>query len=366
MISPIAWRTPPRHYGPWESVVSNLTECLIEKGIDVTLFATKESITSGKLHAVCDRGYEEDRSINPKVWECLHISEVFEHAEEFDLIHNHFDFLPLTYSGLVSTPMLTTIHGFSSPSILPVYKKYNKGNNYFVAISNADRHPELDYIATIHHGIDAGRFYYNDTGGDYLLFFGRIHPDKGTKEAIEIAQAAGRKLIIAGIVQDEEYFKKHVAPYIDNDKVVYLGSAEPFMRNELLGNAYALLHPINFNEPFGLSVIESMACGTPVIANNRGSMAELIKNGKNGFLVASLNEAIEAVDKIKNIDRMNCRKRVIEHFTVNRMTNDYINIYENIIHKYVPKNISASSQDIMRNVMKDSMSFKETQSRNSY
>ena len=196
MLSPIAWRTPPRHYGPWERVVSLLTEGLLAKGVEVTLFATADSRTAGDLRAVCKTGYEEDRHADPKVLECLHISKLFEQAEEFDLIHNHFDFLPLTYSGLVSTPVVTTIHGFSSPRILPVYEKYN-GQAFYVAISEADRSPSLDYIATIHHGIDLAEFNFNAKPDDYLLFFGRIHSDKGAKEAIEIAKGTGRKLIMA-------------------------------------------------------------------------------------------------------------------------------------------------------------------------
>jgi len=330
MLSPIAWRTPPRHYGPWESVVSLLTEGLIARGHDVTLFATADSQTSARLHAVCARGYEEDPGIVPKVWEGLHIAELFEHADEFDIIHNNFDFLPLTYSGLVGTPVITTIHGFSTPGILPVYRKYN-GKVFYVSISDADRAPDLDYIKTIHHGIDINQFDFQTEPDDYLLFFGRFHHDKGAKEAIEIAQACNKKLIMAGIIQDENYFKLHVEPFIDNDRVVYAGSSDPVKRNSLLGNACALLHPINFNEPFGLSVIESMACGTPVIAINRGSMPELIRDGENGFLVSGLDEAINAVGRIREIDRTCCRKTVESHFTVDRMVENYISVYEKIL-----------------------------------
>ncbi|MBN2040384.1 MAG: glycosyltransferase [Spirochaetes bacterium] len=330
MLSPIAWRTPPRHYGPWESVVSLLTEGLAARGHDATLFATGDSQTSGRLHSVCKRGYEEDSSIIPKVWECLHIAEVFERADEFDIIHNNFDYLPLTYSGFISTPVLTTIHGFSSPGILPVFKKYND-KTFYVSISNADRSPELDYVGTIHHGIDLSRFDFESGPGDYLLFFGRIHNDKGAREALEIARACNKKLILAGIIQDADYYCRYVEPYLDNKKIVYAGSVGPEERNKLLGKAFALLHPINFNEPFGLSVIESMACGTPVIAFNRGSMPEIIENGKNGFLVKNTDEAIEAVHRIKTIDRMYCRHHVEQNFTADRMVEEYINVYETII-----------------------------------
>jgi glycosyltransferase involved in cell wall biosynthesis len=330
MLSSIAWRTPPRHYGPWESVASLLTEGLVSRGHDVTLFATADSQTSGMLHAVCPTGYEEDSSLIPKVWECLHISELFDHAGEFDIVHNNFDFLPLTYTGLTATPVVTTIHGFSSPGILPVYKKYNK-KVFYVSISDADRSPELDYIKTIHHGLNIQLFDFQPQLRDTLLFFGRIHNDKGARQAIEIARACKKKLILAGIVQDQAYYDQYVAPHIDNDQVVYVGSVGPVERNRMLGNACALLHPIQFDEPFGLSVIESMACGTPVIAFDRGSMPELIENGKSGFLVDNLDQAIEAVARINEIDRAYCRRHFELNFTAERMIKEYIKVYETIL-----------------------------------
>lgn len=334
MLSPIAWRTPPRHYGPWESVVSLLTEGLVSQGFDVTLFATGDSETSAKLHAICPRGYEEDRSIMPKVWESLHISELFDRAQDFDIIHNNFDFLPLTYSNLIATPVITTIHGFSSPEILPVYKKYNS-RGFYVSISDADRSPELDYIKTIHHGIDLPQFDFQPHPEDYLLFFGRIHHDKGAKEAIKIASACNKKLILAGIIQDENYFNQYVKPYLDSDNVVYVGSVGSFERNQLLGKAFALLHPINFDEPFGLSVIEAMACGAPVIAFNRGSMPELIQHGHNGFLVSDCEEAIAYVAQINQLDRADCRQVVEAYFTAPRMIEQYIEVYTQMLGKAI-------------------------------
>jgi glycosyltransferase involved in cell wall biosynthesis/quercetin dioxygenase-like cupin family protein len=333
MLAPIAWRAPPKNYGPWESVTSLLTEGLVSRGHKVTLFATGDSQTSGSLHAVCARGYEEDPSILPKVWECLHISELFERADQFDIIHNQFDFLPLSYSGLVDTPMLTTIHGFSSPKILPVYEKYN-GKTFYVSISDADRAAELDYIRTIHHGIDLKQFeFQSEPDDETLLFFGRIHPDKGAKEALEVAKACGKKLILAGIIQDKDYFHQYVEPQLDEQQAVYIGSVGPVQRNQLLGKASALLHLIQFDEPFGLSVIESMACGTPVIAFNRGSMPELIEDEKNGFLVNTIEEAIAAVARIGEIDRAECRRRVERDFTIERMTEQYIEVYQQILNQ---------------------------------
>jgi glycosyltransferase involved in cell wall biosynthesis len=330
MLGPIAWRTPPRHYGPWERVTSLLTEGLVENKVDVTLFATADSLTMGRLRAVCPHGYEEDRSLDPKVWECLHISEVFESAGDFDLIHNNFDFLPLSYSGLVSTPVVTTIHGFSSPRILPVYRKYNR-HSFYVSISDADRSPELDYIATVYHGIDLENFTFRPGRGEYLLFFGRIHHDKGAREAIEIARRTNMKLILAGIIQDNAYYEREVKPFLDGKKIIYIGSVGPEERDKVLGEAYALLHPINFSEPFGLSVVESMACGTPVIAFPRGSMPEIIENGANGLLVSSIDEAVSAVKQINSLDRQRCRQIVEKRFSKERMVKDYLKVYQRII-----------------------------------
>jgi glycosyltransferase involved in cell wall biosynthesis len=332
VLSPISWRTPPRDYGPWESVVSVLTENLVRMGIEVTLFATGDSKTSGNLVAVCPRPYSEDHSVDPKVAECLHISEVFERAAEYDLIHNHFDFLPLSYSGLVETPVVTTIHGFSSPSIIPVYLKYNTRGHY-VAISESDRSPQLRYIATIHHGIDVAGFPYSDTAGKYLLFFGRIHPEKGVREAIQVAQRAGIRLVIAGIVQDQEYFATEVEPHIDGTTVEYLGSVGPDQRADVLGRALALLHLISFDEPFGLSLIESMACGTPVIAFNRGSMPEIIRDGETGYIVEDIGGAVSAVAAIDQIDRSDCRTDVEDRFTSARMARDYVRVYQEILNQ---------------------------------
>ncbi len=330
MLAPISWRVPPRHYGPWERVVSLLTEGLVARGVDVTLFATADSITTAKLASVCPRPYSEDSSIDPKVWECLHISSVFERAGEFDLIHNQFDFLPLSYSRLVDTPVLTTIHGFSSERIVPVFEKYNR-ESYFVSISNADRHPALDYAATIYHGIPLSEFTLPGKRGDYLLFFGRIHPDKGVAEAIKVARRADRPLVIAGIIQDQSYFDREVAPHIDDHNVRYIGSVGPEDRDGVLGGAYALLHMINFAEPFGLSMIEAMACGVPVIARRAGSVPEVVKHSETGFIVDSIDEAVAAIEQVKDLSGESIRQYVAQNFSVERMVDDYMRVYEEVI-----------------------------------
>ena len=332
ILSPIAWRTPPRKYGPWEQVASNIAEGLIAKGIDVTLFATGDSFTKGKLSSVCDHPYGEDHAVDPKAWESLHISNVLEEAHEFYIIHNHFDFLPLTYSQLIDTPLVTTIHGFSSPQIIPVYKKYNHSSSY-VSISNADRHPDLHYLRTIYHGINPSDFSFNEGKGNYLLYFGRIHPEKGAHTAIEIAKRAKYPLKMAGLIQDQNYFDSLIKPYINNDQVEYMGNVDPLLRNEILGNARALLHPISFDEPFGLSIVEAMMCGTPVIAFNRGSMAELIVDGITGYLVNDSPEAIEAIAQLNRIKRLACRDHALSKFSIDRMVDEYIQVYTEILQK---------------------------------
>lgn len=330
MLAPIAWRTPPRKYGPWEQVASVLTEGLAKRGVDVTLFATADSITQGKLRYSAPTGYAEDTALDPKVEECLHISQVMEAAHEFDLIHNHFDFLPLTYSRLIDTPMVTTIHGFSSPKIIPVYKKYNPTTAY-VSISDADRSPELDYLATVYNGIDTSLFPFVGKPDDYLLYFGRIHPEKGAHLAIEVAKASGRRLILAGLVQDEPYFATRVAPHVDGVQIRYVGNVGPEERCRLLGNAAALLHLIAFDEPFGLSVAEAMLCGTPVIAVNRGAMPELIVPNKTGFLVRDAREAVAVLPKLPGISREACREWANGRFSQEEMVAGYLRVYEQLL-----------------------------------
>jgi glycosyltransferase involved in cell wall biosynthesis len=333
ILSPVAWRTPPRQYGAWETVASNITEGLVARGWNVTLFASGDSLTRGRLHAVVKKGYEEDRSLDPKVAEYLHISEAFEHATEFDLIHSHYDFMALTYSRLVKTPVLTTIHGFSSPQILPVYQKYRDG--YFVSISNSDRVPGLNYLATVYNGIDLSLYPLQPLAGKDLIFLGRIHPDKGVHLAIKVAQLSRMRLIIAGIVQDQSYFDDEVKPHIDGDRVRYIGPVGVAEKNALFGQAAALLHMNTIPERFGLVLAEANCAGVPVIAMDLGSCREVIKHGHTGFVVNNVEEAVEALNRLPQIERLSCRKHVQENFSMNTMVEAYEQVYSTIFESRI-------------------------------
>ena len=328
LLGPIAWRTPPLHYGPWELITSLLAEGLTARGVDVTLFATLDSVTKAALDGVSPTGYEESAELDGRVWEALHVSHALSRSGEFDLVHNHLDWLPLAFSQHCSAPLLTTIHGFSGESILPAYER---ANSSYVAISDSDRSPRLSYVGTVHHGVDLSALPVSLAPLSDLVAFGRIHPDKGTDLAIEIAARAGRRLILCGIVQDRVFFETAVAPKIDGDRVVYLGSVGPADRGRILGSGAALLHPIRFAEPFGLSVVEAMACGTPVVAYRKGSMPEVVDEGVTGRLVTGVDEAVAAVEGIDGIDRAGCARRARERFSADRMVDDYLAIYRKIV-----------------------------------
>ena len=335
VLAPVAWRTPPRQYGAWETVASNITEGLVARGWDVTLFASGDSVTRAHLHAVVDRGYEEDSTADPKVAEYLHLSEAFERAAEFELIHSHCDFMALTYTRLVSTPVLTTIHGFSSTKIMPVYQKYRDG--YFVSISDSDRAPGLNYLGTVYNGIDLSLYPLRQSQGDDLIFLGRIHPDKGVHLAIEVARQSGRPLLIAGIIQDKTYFREQVEPYLDDRQIRYIGSVDVPGKNELFARARALLHLNTIPERFGLVLAEANAAGVPVIAMDLGSCREVIEDGRTGFLVNNVSEAVEAVQKIPEIDRTTCRENVQQRFSIDTMVDAYERVYDKIFEHEIKK-----------------------------
>jgi glycosyltransferase involved in cell wall biosynthesis len=279
------------------------------------------------LHAVVECGYEEDPFVDPKVAEYLHISEAFEHAADFDLIHSHYDFMALSYTRLVKTPILTTIHGFSSPRIMPVYEKHRDG--YFVSISDSDRAPRLNYLATVYNGIDLSLYPLQERSGDHLIFLGRIHPDKGVHLAIEVARQSGLPLLIAGIIQDQCYFREQVEPYLDQ-RVLYIGPVDVAGKNALFARARALLHLNTIPERFGLVLAEANAAGVPVIAMDLGSCREVIEDGRTGFLVNSVGEAAQAVQRICEIHPAACRQRVQQYFSIDTMVAAYERVYATI------------------------------------
>jgi glycosyltransferase involved in cell wall biosynthesis len=334
LLGPVAWRTPPRDYGPWERVTGLLAEGLTARGVDVTLFATLDSVTSACLDGVCPRGYADDPAVDGRVWEALHVSHALARSAEFDLVHNHLDWLPLAFAEHWRAPLLTTVHGFSGPGIVPAYTRAvgcGGAGTAFVSISDSDRRAGIDYVATVHHGVDIDELPFRADPGPGLVVLGRIHPDKGIHSAIETARLAGRPLTICGIVQDERYFDERVAPHIDGDRVVFLGAVGPRRRAEVLGAATALLHLIDFDEPFGLSVVESMICGTPVVAYGRGSMPEIVDEGVTGLLVHTAEQAVTAVDRVAAVDRAACRARAAARFDAGRMVEDYLAVYEKVV-----------------------------------
>jgi len=333
LLGPVAWRTPPRAYGPWEQVVSLIAEGLVARGVDVTLFATLDSVTTARLDGVCPRPYGEDPDLDGRVWEALHVAHCLTRSGEFDLVHNHLDWLPLAMARLWRAPVLTTVHGFSSPRILPAYRAAARCGAAFVSISDADRSPDLPYVATVYHGIDLTKFPFRAAPEGYLIAFGRIHPDKGTADAIEIARRVGMPLIICGPVHDAAYHAERVAPHIDGDAVRYLGNVGPAERARLLGGAAALLHPVGFDEPFGLSVVEAMACGTPVVAYPRGAMPELIEPGRTGYLAGDVATAAQAVRQAMELDRREIHEITAKRFSADRMVDDYLRVYEQVARR---------------------------------
>ncbi len=336
LLAPIAWPTPPAGYGPWEQIAFDVAEGMRSRGLDVTLFATGNSRTQCKLDFVVPVGINEDPALDGDVYAALHIAKLFARARDFDIIHNNFDWKPLTYALATSAPpMLTTIHGFSTPQILAAYYAAAE-RSFYCSISNSDRDPGLDYVATTYNGVDPARFTFVDRPGDYLVFLGRFHPEKGTHLAIEIAQRAGIRLKIAAIPQDRRYFETQVAPHIDGDRVQFLGAVERDARDALLGGALALVHMTTRPERFGLTMIEAMACGTPVLGARMGSIPEIVVDGETGFLCDSVADAVAHVPSLAALDRRACRARVEDTFSVERMLNGYLGAYGRVLELGLP------------------------------
>jgi glycosyltransferase involved in cell wall biosynthesis len=336
VIASIAHRLPPVGYSPWGQVATALTDGFVAAGHDVTLFATADSTTDAWLKGTAPTGYEDDRRLDARACEGQHLSAVFERAGDFDLLLNQSDFLPLGYSRLVPTPMVTTVRGFSSAEVVPIYRAYDDIAHY-VAVSSASRRADLRYEATIHPGIDTGAWTFRPEPGAYLLALGPIHPDQGTALAIEVAQRSSRPLLIAGPVQDKAYFRDAVQPHVDGTGITCLGPVQAAERDALLGGATALLHLLSAAEPFSFTVIEALATGTPVIATPLGCTPEVLRDGSSGLLVSDVSAAVTAVGSVDRLERNACRDEALSRFGTGRMVADYLALFDQILGAKSPR-----------------------------
>ncbi len=334
-VSPLIESVPPKRYGGTERIVSYLTEELVRLGHDVTLFASGDSVTNARLIAPCQRSLRKNEKCkDPVAREVLLVDHVLEHAGEFDVIHFHTGYLHFPVCRCLSVPHLTTLHGrLDLPDLVPVFDRFR--DEPLISISNAQRQPLAwaNWQTTIYHGLPTDLFSFRRSSDDYLAFLGRISPEKGADRAIEIAKRVGIPLKIAAKVDrvDRRYFKRVVEPLLNDSHVEWLGEISDQQKNDFLGNAYALLFPIDWPEPFGLVMIEAMACGTPVIAYDRGSVPEVMDVGVTGFIVRELDEAAEAVRRVRNLSRARCREVFDKRFTATRMANDYIHVYQRML-----------------------------------
>lgn len=336
ILGAISWPSPPPGYGPWEQVAYNIARGMAARGADVTLFATANSSSPGKLAAVVPVGLNEDPAINGEVYSELHVASCFARASEFDLIHNSFDWKPLLYALATSAPpVLTTVHGFSSPQILAAYYA-GAARSFYCSISDADRDPGLAYLATAYNGIDPSEWTFRERAGDYLLFFARFHPEKGAHLAIEVAKRAGVRLKMAGIPHDEAYFRELVEPHIDGDAVQFLGHVQGPARDALVGEALALVHMTTRPERFGLTLIEAMACGTPVLGARMGSIPEIVVDGVTGFLCDGVAEAAAKVPLLASLSRRAARAHVESTFSLDRMVDRYAEAYADALRLRTP------------------------------
>lgn len=334
-IAPLSESVPPVLYGGTERVVSWLTEELVRLGHEVTLFASGDSVTSARLVPACPRALRLNNS-NLKDPLALHMAmleQVFQQAADFDLLHFHVDYLHFSLSRRSNVPNLTTLHGrLDIPDLVPVYQTFLELP--VISVSDAQRKPLpwANWQGTVHHGMPIQSLTYGG-GGQYLAFLGRVCPEKGVDEAIEIARRSGIPLKIAAKVDpvDVLYFENRIKPLLNNGLVEFIGEIRHDQKSAFLGKAAALLFPIQWPEPFGIVMIEALACGTPVIAYRHGSVPEIIVDGVTGFIVSDADAALDAVKKIGKIDRTTCRKHFEKHFSDTRMVRDYLAVYEKLI-----------------------------------
>jgi glycosyltransferase involved in cell wall biosynthesis len=348
-VSPLYESVPPRLYGGTERVVSWLTEELVRQGHEVTLFASGDSLTNARLVPVCPQALRLDHnSIDPLAHHIFLIEQVLQQKDEFDIIHFHIDYLHFCSSRREELPQLTTLHGrLDIPDLVALYREFSEMP--VVSISDAQRAPLpwINWQGTVQHGMPEDRFVPSFEPGKYLAVLGRISPEKGVDRAIEIALRAGIPLKIAAKVDktDREYFEARIKPMLDHELIDFIGEISDLEKNEFLGNASALLFPINWSEPFGIVLIEAIACGLPVVAYPLGSVPEIIEDGVTGFLVKNVDDAVESVKNLSQIDRRKCRKAFERRFSVRRMAHDYLTIYERIV-KREPQPIALTDGDL--------------------
>ncbi len=334
-VAPLYESVPPRLYGGTERVVSWLTEKLVSLGHDVTLFASGDSVTNARLIPGSKTALRLDPDcVDPLAHHILMLEKVYEQAEEFDLVHFHIDYLHFPLSRREPVLSLTTLHGrLDLPDLVPLYKEFR--DVPLVSISDAQRKPlpGANWLATVHHGLPADALPLKREGGEYLAFLGRISPEKGLDRAIDIAIRSGMRLKVAAKVDraDIAYFESKIKPLLSNPLVDFVGEIGHGEKADFLGNAAALLFPIEWPEPFGLVMIEAMACGTPVIAHPYGSVPEVIPDGICGFYVRDVNQGVDAVHRLGEIDRRECRRHFELNFTDERMARDYVNLYQQLV-----------------------------------
>ncbi len=335
-VAPLAEQVPPPGYGGIELVVSHLTDELVRRGHDVTLFASGDSQTLARLESVTPKALRLNRTINePAVYELLQLKGILEQAEKFDVIHFHTGFTALPWAELLKTAVVHTLHGRFTEHNHKLFSQYSE--QCYISISNAQREfaPELNYISTVYNGINLQNypFHAKPLPSFYLAFLGRISPEKGPQQAIEIARAVGWPLKMAGKVDavDEDFFKQEIEPQIDGKQIQYLGEVTHAEKVELIANAAVTLFPITWSEPFGLVMIESMCTGTPVIGMNLGSVPEVIVHGKTGFICQTIEEMIAAIPKALELDRQACRDHVVDNFSITQMVNGYESAYQQVI-----------------------------------
>lgn len=338
MIAAPIERIPPKLYGGTERVVSALTEELVRMGHDVTLFASGDSQTSAKLVAAFPKPLRESYPTSAQIMEriqttLLHLGSAYAQQDKFDIIHDHTSIFGLSYAQSSRTPVVSTLHGCLTQNAIPLYEKFHKP--YLVTISNSQSRPapHLNYISTIYNGLAMHHYPFSDVHKGYLLAVGRLCPEKGIHNAITIAQRANLPLIIAAKLEDHhmEYFNQKIKPHL-NKKIRWIGEVNERERNELMKHALCFLHPLEWEEPFGLTIIEAMSCGTPVIAFNKGSMPEIIQHGKTGFLAKDIDDAVACIQKLDSIDRQYCRSYSLQHFSSRKMAREYEAVYTSIVN----------------------------------